>query len=64
VASLHDSGAAGIGRPEPRRLTCVECGKTARGDATGWRSYVTVDDQVATYCPACAERVFGEDGSA
>jgi hypothetical protein len=31
------------------------------GDAAGWRAYLGVDDEVAIYCPDCAEREFGED---
>jgi hypothetical protein len=43
------------------RLACVECWRLPCGDATGWRAYLTGDDQVAIYCPDCAEREFGED---
>ena len=46
---------------KPKRLSCEECGETAKGDATGWRAYLTVDDQCAFYCAVCAEREFGED---
>lgn len=40
-------------------LECVECRATASGAAPGWRSFLTIDDEVATYCPECAEREFG-----
>ena len=43
------------------RLTCVECREAAYGDALGWRAYLSVDYEVAVYCPGCAEREFGED---
>jgi len=29
------------------------------GDATGWRAYVTVEDEVVMFCSACATREFG-----
>lgn len=39
--------------------TCVECGA---GDyrGYGWRAFLTVDDEVATYCPDCAYQEFGD----
>ena len=47
--------------PEPlgkdrRQLLCVECGK----QADEWRAYLTSDEpeEVATFCPECAEREF------
>lgn len=40
------------------RLVCVECGGTSEGGARGWRALLTVDDEVATYCPDCAAREF------
>jgi hypothetical protein len=39
-------------------LTCTECGRVAQGDASGWRSFLTDDDELVTYCPKCAEREF------
>jgi hypothetical protein len=59
MASLYEDDAAKIERPEPRRLGCVGCARVARGYAIGWRAYLTNEDQVAVYCPACAEREFG-----
>ena len=45
----------------PRRLTCVECGLVAKGEASGWRAYLTADGELAVYCAGCAEREYGED---
>ena len=36
-----------------RPLVCEECGKASTGAARGWRAYLTIDHQVATYCPEC-----------
>jgi hypothetical protein len=41
------------------RNVCVECGRERREGERGWRAYLTVDDEVAVYCPSCAEREFG-----
>lgn len=41
-------------------LVCVECGFESEEGAPGWRAFLTVDGQVATYCPDCAGREFGE----
>jgi hypothetical protein len=41
------------------RLQCVECGRVSREDERGWTARLT-DDEVAVYCPECAEREFGE----
>ena len=35
-------------------LVCAECGKESEGGAHGWRALLTVDDELATYCPDCA----------
>lgn len=45
------------------RDRCVECG-AAFDDREGWRAYLTVDEEVALYCPPCAEHEFvgGSDG--
>jgi hypothetical protein len=64
VANSHDSEATRLGRAEPARLTCIECGKVAQGDASGWRAHLTDDDELATYCPECAEREVGDAESA
>jgi hypothetical protein len=58
---VSDSGAARTERPEPQRLTCIECGQVARGDASRCRAYLTVDRQIRIHCPECAVREFGED---
>jgi hypothetical protein len=51
------------------QLVCAECKAEAPPDALGWRSYVVGigdevdrDEEVATYCPECAEREFGRRG--
>jgi predicted RNA-binding Zn-ribbon protein involved in translation (DUF1610 family) len=40
------------------RLQCVECGRVSREDERGWTAWLTVDDEVAVYCPECGEREF------
>jgi RNase P subunit RPR2 len=41
------------------RLFCVECDATTEtGD--GWRAYLTYDDEIAVYCPDCAEWEFSD----
>ncbi len=42
-------------------LVCVECGAESE-DAERWKAYLTIDDELAVYCPACAKREFGGDG--
>jgi hypothetical protein len=44
-----------------RALSCCECGRPSKGHAPEWRAYLTSDDpqEVAVYCPECAEREFG-----
>jgi hypothetical protein len=40
---------------------CAECGERwLAADATRWRAYLTIDDELAFYCPECAEREFGD----
>jgi hypothetical protein len=52
---------AALARKLEHELRCVECGATSPpDDPVGWRSYLTVDDETAVYCPACADREFGE----
>lgn len=41
-------------------LVCVECGVSSEGSARGWRALLTVDDEIATYCPECARKEFGD----
>jgi hypothetical protein len=31
-------------------------------EAFGWTAYLTIDDEVAVYCPACAAKEFGLTG--
>ena len=40
-------------REGARELTCVECGHTSGGDTKDWKAYLTIDDEVAIYCPTC-----------
>jgi hypothetical protein len=48
-------------------MTCVECAADADEAARGWRAFLTVDEEVATFCPECAAREFdaesGSDGA-
>jgi hypothetical protein len=43
-----------------RVLVCAECGKESEGGARCWRPLLTVDDELATYCPDCAREDFGD----
>jgi hypothetical protein len=45
------------------RLQCVEYGRVSRENERGWTARLTVDEEVAIYCPECDEREFGTDGS-
>ena len=38
-------------------LVCAECGKESEGGARCWRPLLTVDDELATYCPTAHERI-------
>jgi hypothetical protein len=45
-------------------LICVECGCESRGAEQGWQGHVVDldddgEDEVAFFCPGCAEREFG-----
>jgi hypothetical protein len=48
----------------PQRLACEECGAVADVEVHGWRAYVLHDEDdgpaLTVYCPACAEREFGD----
>jgi RNase P subunit RPR2 len=41
------------------RLQCKECDRVSHENERGWTARLTVDDQVAVYCPECDEREFG-----
>jgi hypothetical protein len=45
-------------------LRCVECSIVSDESASGWRAYLTDDEYeptaVATFCPQCAAREFGQ----
>jgi hypothetical protein len=59
------TGRGGGQALKPRRLVRVECGRETTGPEKGWRAVLAsgVEDEleVGVYCPACAEREFGED---
>jgi hypothetical protein len=42
----------------------LECGRVSREDERGWTARLTVDDEVAIYCPECDELEFGWAGDA
>jgi hypothetical protein len=42
-------------------LRCEECHREPREDER-FRAYLTIDDEVAVYCPECAEREFSGKG--
>lgn len=48
--------AQGLDRP----LVCVECGLVSDDGAEGWRTYLTIDDEPAMYCPTCAREEFDD----
>lgn len=52
-----DEAAAKAG--DTTALTCVECGADSSPEASGWRAYLTIDDEAVVFCPECAEREFG-----
>ena len=42
------------------KRVCVECRKEAERGARGWRMYLTIDDEVAVYCPDRAREEFDD----
>jgi len=42
-----------------RHLICVKCKTESDDAARGWRALRGDNDEVVTYCPSCAMRVFG-----
>lgn len=40
-------------------LVCVECAARSDKAAANWRAYISSDDEVVIFCPACARREFG-----
>jgi hypothetical protein len=44
--------------PNSTRLRCVECCRVSQENERGWTARLTVDDEVAVYCPECDEREF------
>jgi hypothetical protein len=43
-------------------VTCAECGRQPRPGEL-WRLYFADIGEVVIYCPACAEREFGDRGT-
>jgi hypothetical protein len=69
--SKADPGRAGFYRchvdspgdvRQVRSLECVECGRVSRENEPGWTARLTVDDEIAVYCPECDEREFVAGG--
>lgn len=46
-------------------MTCAECGRVDDGER-GWEAHLTDDEPsvAVVFCPACAEREFGQDDDA
>jgi hypothetical protein len=48
---------------QAEQLTCVECGREQLAGESGWRAYLTTDEdepaETVVYCPDCAAREFG-----
>jgi hypothetical protein len=42
-------------------LRCVECERTDDG-RRGWTLRLTVDDELAAFCPVCDHKEFSDDG--
>jgi len=40
-------------------VICARCRLEASGAASGWRGYLTVDEELALYCPECSIAEFG-----
>lgn len=55
----HSHGKPPKASRSDRTLECIECGKTDQ-QTHGWKAHLTIDDNVAVYCPECADREFGE----
>lgn len=45
-----------------KRLQCVECGRVSEENERGWAARLTVDDEVAVFCPECDDREFRRRG--
>jgi hypothetical protein len=50
-----------------QHLTCEECGREQPACESGWKAYLTTDEdepaEAVVYCPVCAEREFGSNES-
>ena len=60
IASLRS--VAEYFEAENRLLRCVECGRVADEEASGWRTFLTEDEPAVaeSFCPDCAERELGD----
>jgi hypothetical protein len=45
-------------------INCEECRRAWLDDERGWQAHVVDIDEIALYCPQCAEREFGDAGLA
>jgi hypothetical protein len=41
-------------------LDCAECGKRSAPGAIRWRAFLGTDNEIYTFCPACAEQELDE----
>lgn len=57
--AFQKRGASPRNLPDSR-LVCVGCARIGDEGAVGWRALLTVDDEIATYCPECAREEFGD----
>jgi hypothetical protein len=44
---------------ESSAIVCAECERPWTDPNERWRSYLTIDDEAALYCPECADAEFG-----
>ena len=57
----EETQSIGVERPSREyALICVECRTISRPGALGWRMYLDVEGDLATYCPGCAAHEFGD----
>ena len=65
VAGMREQIEAGlIGHArfaEADEQRCVECLRLWLDSSERWRTFLTIDNEAALYCPACAEAELGGD---
>jgi hypothetical protein len=44
---------------DPPPIQCAECRRPWLDPREFWQTFLTIDDEVAHYCPVCAGREFG-----